>query len=96
MGTIELHHQNIDEAADALTQASNTMHQSMDDCLHAVTTASADLVGDMQNAANDFYTAVQNADRAMTRDINRAADILREMHGLLRDADRNGAGGFHH
>lgn len=94
MADILLHHQNIDEAADALTQASSTMHQSMTDCLQAVRTASQELSGELQTAADAFYTTVYNADEGMTDDINKGAHILREMHGLLRDADHRAAGGF--
>ncbi|MGH3373115.1 MAG: hypothetical protein ACRDP6_00100 [Actinoallomurus sp.] len=94
MANILLHHQNIDEAADALTQASSTMHQSMTDCMHAVRTASHELDGELQIAADHFYTTVQNADEGMTEDIKKGANILREMHGLLRDADHQAAGGF--
>jgi hypothetical protein len=96
MSDIMLHHQNVDEAADALAMASNTMHESMTDCMQAVQAASLELEGDLQSAAQTFYQAVANADGKMSEDIANGSNILREMHGLLRDADRNAAGGFHH
>jgi hypothetical protein len=89
-------HQNIDEAADALAMASNTMHESMTDCMQAVQAASLELEGELQTAAQAFYGTVSDADLRMSEDINKGSNILREMHGLLRDADRSGAGCFPH
>ncbi|RSS83747.1 hypothetical protein [Streptomyces sp. WAC06614] len=95
MADIALNHQNIDEAADALQQASNGMHDSMMECLQAVRAASAELSGQMQSAATEFFTALQTSDARMTDDISQGVQVLREMHGLLRDADIAGAQGFH-
>ncbi|MFC8448887.1 hypothetical protein [Kitasatospora sp. NPDC057223] len=94
MSDIKLNHANIDEAADALTQASSGMHSRMEDCLRAVQTAEHQLQGDLATAAHEFYTALANSDAAMTDDIAKGAEVLRTMHGLLRDADAKGGQGI--
>ncbi|MFJ2863343.1 hypothetical protein [Kitasatospora sp. NPDC087314] len=94
MASIELHHASIDEAADALTQAGSAMHSAMQDCLQAIQTAEHQLKGDLAAAAHSFYQVLAGQDAAMTDDITKGADVLRTMHGLLRDADRRGAAGI--
>ncbi|MEU1506828.1 hypothetical protein [Kitasatospora sp. NPDC005748] len=93
MASILLNHANIDEAADALTQAGQGMHAAMDDCMAAIKAAEAQLSGDLATAANAFYQALADQNTAMNNDIIQGADVLRVMHGLLRDADKRAAGG---
>ncbi len=94
MSDIMLNHASIDEAADALTQAGSGMHSQMEECLRAVQTAEQQLKGDLATAAHEFYTALANSDTAMTDDIIKGAEVLRTMHGLLRDADIKGGQGI--
>ncbi|MER6396557.1 hypothetical protein ABT263_10895 [Kitasatospora sp. NPDC001603] len=94
MAAILLNHANIDEAADALTQAGQGMHSAMDDCEAAIKTAEAQLSGDLATAAHTFYQALATQNGAMNNDIIQGADVLRTMHGLLRDADKRAAGGI--
>ena len=94
MSDIKLNHANIDEAADALSQAGSGMHNQMEECLRAVQTAEHQLQGDLATAAHEFYAALAASDAAMTDDIIKGADVLRTMHGLLRDADIKGGQGI--
>ncbi|GHH77210.1 hypothetical protein ACFXKJ_05565 [Kitasatospora indigofera] len=94
MANIALNHRNIDEAADALSQAGTRMHSSMDNCVAALRTAEAQLSGLLATAAADFRTTLTNNEKDMTDDITKAAGALREMHGLLRDADRRAGAGI--
>ncbi|MBV6699320.1 hypothetical protein [Kitasatospora aureofaciens] len=94
MASIVLNHANIDEAADALTQAGQGMHTAMDNCMTAIKTAESQLSGDLATAANAFYQALANQNGAMNDDITNGADVLRTMHGLLRDADKRAAAGI--
>ncbi|MEV7601196.1 WXG100 family type VII secretion target [Kitasatospora sp. NPDC089797] len=94
MADILLNHANIDDAADALTQASQAMHNATDDCRAAVTSLSAKLDGDLKGAADAFYTALSAHNDDMNKEISQGADVLRTMHGLLRDADKRGAAGI--
>ncbi|MER7753278.1 hypothetical protein [Kitasatospora sp. NPDC097643] len=93
MADIVLNHANIDEAADALTQAGRTMDDAMKDCERAVTTAEQQLQGDLAAAAHSFYLVLSGNDATMTDDLLKGADVLRTMHGLLRDADARAAQG---
>ncbi|MFJ4191047.1 hypothetical protein [Kitasatospora sp. NPDC089509] len=94
MGTIKLHHANIDEAADALQQAGQGLQGAMTDFETAVTTAQHELLGDLAAAAQTFQTTLNTQNTAMNNDIVQGAGILREMHGLLRAADASGAAGI--
>ncbi|MFD5462945.1 hypothetical protein ACFWIQ_08955 [Kitasatospora sp. NPDC127059] len=94
MGTIKLHHANIDEAADALEQAGQALHSAMTDFETAVQTAQNELQGDLATAAKTFQTTLTTQNKEMNTDIVQGAGILREMHGLLRAADAGGAAGI--
>ncbi|MFJ8475695.1 hypothetical protein [Kitasatospora sp. NPDC094011] len=94
MADILLNHASIDDAADALTQASASMHTAMDDCKSAITTLSAKLDGDLKQAADALYAALATRNEDMNTEIKAGAGVLREMHGLLRDADKRGAAGI--
>ena len=87
MNDIKLNHANIDEAADALTQAAGELHIAVDDCERVVQAAQAELRGELKNAAADFYLQLSTLDGDMASELRAAAAILHEMHGLLRDAD---------
>ncbi|MGW3635122.1 hypothetical protein ACWD7F_34135 [Streptomyces sp. NPDC005122] len=91
MANIALNHANIHEAADALQQASASMRSSMDECLQAVASAQHQLQGDLADAAAAFYRILSTNDGQMTDDLNQGAHILRQMHGLLVDADKRAA-----
>ncbi|MFE6054953.1 hypothetical protein ACFQ6N_29740 [Kitasatospora sp. NPDC056446] len=93
MANILLNHANIDDAADALDQAGQGMHTAMENCMTAIRTAQAELSGDLATAAAAFYQVLAGQDGSMTDDIKVGAGILREMHGLLRDADKRAAAG---
>ncbi|MFJ9608051.1 hypothetical protein ACIRS1_17080 [Kitasatospora sp. NPDC101176] len=90
---IALHHANIDEAADALQQASDGMHAAMKDCMTAIRTAQAQLSGDLATAADTFYNSLSDRDSDMVNEIKDGVGTLRLMHGLLRDADRRAGQG---
>ncbi|MEU8926146.1 hypothetical protein AB0D10_35325 [Kitasatospora sp. NPDC048545] len=94
MANIMLNHANIDEAADALTQAGQGMHTAMDNCMAAIKTAEAQLSGDLATAANAFYQVLATQNGTMNDDIVKGAEVLRTMHGLLRDADKRAAAGI--
>ncbi|MFD8756957.1 hypothetical protein ACFV0O_39175 [Kitasatospora sp. NPDC059577] len=94
MANIMLNHANIDEAADALTQAGQGMHTAMDNCMAAIKTAEAQLSGDLATAAHAFYQVLATQNGTMNDDIVKGAEVLRTMHGLLRDADKRAAAGI--
>ncbi|WP_431676439.1 hypothetical protein [Kitasatospora sp. KL5] len=87
MADIKLNHANIDQAADDLERSSRDLHSAVDDCMTLVRNAQQDLQGDLKNAAADFHLQLSTLDGDMTRELNAAVAALREMHGLLRDAD---------
>ncbi|MFD4395785.1 MULTISPECIES: hypothetical protein [unclassified Kitasatospora] len=95
MADIRLNHANIDEAADALTQAGQGMRTAMDDCMAAIRTAESQLQGDLAAAAHAFYQVLAAQNSTMNDDIVQGADVLRTMHGLLRDADKQAGAGIH-
>ncbi|WP_030246984.1 hypothetical protein [Streptomyces sp. NRRL S-350] len=88
-----LNHANIDEAADALTASGSSMHDAMENLRAALQSAENQLQGQLATAASDFRKMLDLQESEMTNDITAAANTLRTMHGLLRDADANAAAG---
>ncbi|MGW3043772.1 hypothetical protein ACWC9T_27850 [Kitasatospora sp. NPDC001159] len=95
-GRIELHHQQIDEAAAMLRQQSQQMHEMMEQTRTFLTNGLGhELHGDYATAGNAFAEVLASADAAMTEDVLKAAAALDEVHGLIRDSDRTAGSNFH-
>ncbi|MBP0452903.1 hypothetical protein J5Y04_25650 [Kitasatospora sp. RG8] len=90
---IRLQHANIDDAADDLVAAGNTMQSEMESFRDALRKDQANLSGELATAAKNFADHLDALDTVMSGQVTDAANKLREMHGLLRDADRRGAAG---
>ncbi|MFG3053087.1 hypothetical protein ACGFZP_19340 [Kitasatospora sp. NPDC048239] len=90
---IRLNHANIDDAADDLQSAGAKMQTEMESFRDSLRTEQLKLSGELAAAAKSFADNLDNLDTLMSGQVTEAANKLREMHGLLRDADRRAAAG---
>ncbi|MEV7598031.1 hypothetical protein AB0O91_11700 [Kitasatospora sp. NPDC089797] len=94
-GRIELHHQQIDEAAAMLRQQSQMMHEMMQQTQTFLTQGLGhELHGDYADGGQAYADVLAKADTAMTDDVAKAAAALDEVHGLIRDSDRRAGSNF--
>ncbi|MFF2040310.1 hypothetical protein ACFVVX_07790 [Kitasatospora sp. NPDC058170] len=88
---IRLNHANIDDAADDLQAAGLKMQSEMESFRDAIRAEQTKLSGELATAAKTFADKLDALDTVMSGQVNEAANKLREMHGLLRDADYRAA-----
>ncbi|MFG2905174.1 hypothetical protein ACGF13_08950 [Kitasatospora sp. NPDC048286] len=94
-GRIELHHQQIDEAAAMLRQQGALMHEMMEQTRTFLTQGLGhELHGEYADQGKGYADILSSADTAMTDDIAKAAAALDEVHGLIRDGDRTAGSKF--
>ncbi|MFB7905935.1 hypothetical protein [Kitasatospora sp. NPDC056076] len=92
---MELHHQQIDEAAAMLRQQSQMMHEMMEQTRTFLTQGLGhELHGDYADGGKAYSDILSSADAAMTDDVAKAAAALDEVHGLIRDSDKRAGSNF--
>ncbi|MEU1288609.1 hypothetical protein [Kitasatospora sp. NPDC005856] len=94
-GSIELHHQQIDEAAAMLRQHGVLMHEMMEQTRTFLTQGLGhELHGEYATAGKGYADFLSSADSAMTDDIAKAAAALDEVHLMIRESDQSAGARF--
>lgn len=95
-GRIELHHQQIDEAAAMLRQQGALMHEMMEQTRTFLTQGLGhELHGEYATAGKGYADILSSADTAMTEDIAKAAEALDQVHLMIRESDQSAGAKFH-
>ncbi|GJF33002.1 hypothetical protein KNE206_57020 [Kitasatospora sp. NE20-6] len=94
MADIELHHTTVEQAAADLVYNGRRMQNSLEECHQILDQSNAYLQGELATAANNFQLVLRNNSVQMNDDIVQAANVLTQMHDILRSADVSAAASF--
>jgi uncharacterized protein YukE len=91
MANIQLKHEGVDQAVEAMQQATREMHNALDNLVQGMTPMAQTFTGAAATAWVEFQTAAHQADSGMQGLFGQGSVILADMHEAHIRSDRSGA-----